>query len=48
MHHKHLDRHDGESFGMLYVAKKYIDKINQDNKLMAGSKKVEYAPGEDE
>ncbi len=23
MHHKHLDKHDGESFGMLLVAKKY-------------------------
>ena len=23
MHHKHLDKHDGESFGMLFVAKKY-------------------------
>jgi beta-carotene 3-hydroxylase len=48
MHHKHLDRHDGESFGMLYVAKKYRDKINQDKKLMAGSTKVAYAPGEGE
>ena len=27
MHHKHLDRHDGESFGMLMVAKKYRDKV---------------------
>ncbi|WP_342332956.1 beta-carotene hydroxylase [Pedobacter sp. FW305-3-2-15-E-R2A2] len=23
MHHKHLDRHDGESFGMLFAARKY-------------------------
>lgn len=23
MHHKHLDRHEGESFGMLLVARKY-------------------------
>ena len=44
MHHKHLDRHDGESFGMLLVAKKYWDKIRRDTKLMAGNKKVEYAP----
>src|SRR5687768_16366543 len=43
MHHKHLDRHNGESFGMLYVAKKYWEKIRQDKKLMAGKKKVEYA-----
>jgi beta-carotene 3-hydroxylase len=30
MHHKHLDRFEGESFGMLYVAKKYWDKIRND------------------
>jgi beta-carotene 3-hydroxylase len=44
MHHRHLDRFNGESFGMLLVAKKYWDKIRRDKKLMAGSKKVEYAP----
>ncbi len=44
MHHKHLDRFEGESFGMLLVAKKYWDKIRRDRKLMAGNKKVEYAP----
>jgi len=44
MHHKHLDRHQGESFGMLLVHKKYWDKIRRDKKLMAGNKKVEYAP----
>jgi beta-carotene 3-hydroxylase len=44
MHHKHLDRHDGESFGMLLVAKKYWDKIRRDTKLMGGNKKVAYAP----
>ena len=44
MHHKHLDRHNGESFGMLFVAKKYWDKIRRDAKLMAGNKKVQYAP----
>ena len=44
MHHKHLDRHDGESFGMLFVAKKYWEKVSRDRKLMAGSRKVEYAP----
>jgi beta-carotene 3-hydroxylase len=44
MHHRHLDRFQGESFGMLLVAKKYRDKIRRDKKLMAGSKKVEYAP----
>ena len=25
MHHKHLDKQEGESFGMLYVHKKYWD-----------------------
>jgi beta-carotene 3-hydroxylase len=44
MHHKHLDRFEGESFGMLMVAKKYRDKIRRDRKLMAGNQKVEYAP----
>ena len=35
MHHKHLDRHDGESFGMLFVAKKYWEKVKnaKDKKL---------------
>ena len=44
MHHKHLNKEQGESFGMLYVHKKYWDKIRRDKKLMAGNKKVEYAP----
>lgn len=26
MHHKHLSKEEGESFGMLYVAKKYWEK----------------------
>lgn len=30
MHHKHLDKHHGESFGMLLVAKKYWQKIKAD------------------
>ena len=30
MHHKHLEKYDGESFGMLMVAKKYRDKIKTD------------------
>jgi beta-carotene 3-hydroxylase len=33
MHHKHLDRNDGESFGMLYVHKKYWEKVKK-NKMM--------------
>lgn len=32
MHHKHLGKQEGESFGMLFVAKKYWDKIRSDNK----------------
>jgi beta-carotene 3-hydroxylase len=44
MHHKHLGKHDGESFGMLLVARKYWNKIRRDKQLMAGNKKVEYAP----
>ena len=47
MHHKHLDRFDGESFGMLYVARKYWQKIRRDKKLMAGAAKVGYAPQAD-
>lgn len=47
MHHKHLNKEDGESFGMLYAAKKYREKIRQDKKLMAGSSKVQYAPEAD-
>lgn len=30
MHHKHLDKEQGESFGMLMVHKKYWDKIRND------------------
>ncbi|MES2004534.1 MAG: beta-carotene hydroxylase [Bacteroidota bacterium] len=33
MHHKHLDKHEGESFGMLLVAKKYWDKVKRDEAL---------------
>ena len=44
MHHKHLDRHEGESFGMLYAARKYREKIRRDKKLMAGNTKIGYAP----
>jgi beta-carotene 3-hydroxylase len=45
MHHKYLDKHQGESFGMLYVHKKYWQKVRHDKKLMA-AKKVSYAPEE--
>ena len=33
MHHKHLDKYEGESFGMLLVAKKYWDKVKRDEEL---------------
>jgi beta-carotene 3-hydroxylase len=32
MHHKHLGKHDGESFGMLIVNKKYWEKVKADLK----------------
>jgi beta-carotene 3-hydroxylase len=35
MHHKHLDKEDGESFGMLYVARKYWEKVVADKKRNA-------------
>lgn len=35
MHHKHLDKHEGESFGMLLVAKKYWDKVRRHEKAKA-------------
>ena len=35
MHHKHLDKEQGESFGMLYVAKKYWEKVQADNRRNA-------------
>jgi len=46
MHHKHLEKHEGESFGMLYVHKKYWEKVRKDKKLMA-AKTVAYAPEQD-
>lgn len=44
MHHRHLEKHRGESFGFLFVAKKYWDKVKKDKQLMAAGKRVEYAP----
>lgn len=32
MHHKHLDKEEGESFGMLVVAKKYWNKVREDKR----------------
>ena len=33
MHHKHIDKEEGESFGMLLVAKKYWEKIRKDEAI---------------
>ena len=35
MHHKHLDKEEGESFGMLIVAKKYWDKVRMDESFQS-------------
>ena len=39
MHHKHLYKEEGESFGMLFVAKKYWDKVKKDNELKSKNSK---------
>jgi len=33
MHHKHIGKEDGESFGLLYVSKQYYDKIRKDKAM---------------
>jgi beta-carotene 3-hydroxylase len=33
MHHRHLDKENGESFGMLWVGKRYWDKVKRDEQL---------------
>ncbi len=33
MHHKHLEKEEGESFGMLIVAKKYWEKVKRDEAM---------------
>lgn len=38
MHHKHIGKEDGESFGMLYVAKTYWDKVRSDRQRQQASK----------
>lgn len=40
MHHKYLDKEDGESFGMLWVAKKYFEKIKRDEELQKRTPKT--------
>ena len=39
MHHKYLEKEDGESFGMLLVAKKYWDKVRRDEEIRRKSAK---------
>ncbi len=34
MHHKHIGKEHGESFGMLYVAKQYWDKVRADKRRL--------------
>ncbi len=34
MHHKHLEKEEGESFGMLMVHKKYWEKVRKDIKML--------------
>lgn len=38
MHHKHINKEDGESFGMLYVAQKYWEKVKNDKLRKAAAK----------
>ena len=33
MHHKHLNKEHGESFGMLMVARKYREKVKRDEQM---------------
>ncbi len=38
MHHKHLEKEEGESFGMLVVAHKYWQKVKNDNRRLSQQK----------
>ena len=38
MHHKHLDKEHGESFGMLLVARRYWQKVINDDQRFKGQK----------
>ncbi len=38
MHHKHIGKEEGESFGMLWVARKYWEKVKQDELLQGRSR----------
>jgi beta-carotene 3-hydroxylase len=37
MHHKHTAKENGESFGFLYVQKKYLDKVRRDKEIKVRS-----------
>ncbi len=39
MHHKHLEKEDGESFGFLMVAKRYWEKVKRDEAMQSSSHK---------
>jgi len=41
MHHKHLSKEDGESFGMLFVAKKYWEKVKNDKQRWQNKNQIE-------
>lgn len=43
MHHKRLDKEHGESFGFLFVAKKYWEKVKRDETLQRVTAKTETA-----
>lgn len=38
MHHKHLEKEEGESFGMLLVHKKYWEKVKKDLRFKSAQK----------
>lgn len=38
MHHKHLEKEDGECFGMLWVPKKYWNKVREDKRRLTAQK----------
>ena len=39
MHHKHTEKENGESFGMLFVANKYWEKVKKDKLFKANQTK---------
>lgn len=41
MHHRHLNKEDGESFGMLFVAKKYWNKIKRDEQIQHATSRIQ-------